>query len=144
MPPVQVRGRLWSKTSVVSFMFAISHIGLLPSAQCKASAFSGTQHTECRIILMTTTIHFSGLNTEPAPLFHPASYSRYRVCTWISLPTCWLNFSQVGLSRPLGNNNQFHPDLRGFPRSRVYLGTSISLVSQRIHLFIYFHQKISL
>ena len=25
---------------------------------------------------------------------------------------------------PLGNSNQFHPDLRGFPRFRVYLGTS--------------------
>ena len=29
----------WSKTPVVSFMLAISHIGLLPSAQSKASAF---------------------------------------------------------------------------------------------------------
>jgi hypothetical protein len=41
----------------------------------------------------------SGLNTEPAPLIHPASYSRYRVCTWISLLTWWLTVGQVGLSQ---------------------------------------------
>ena len=39
MPPDQVRGRLWSKTPVVSCMLAIAHTGLLPSALCKASAF---------------------------------------------------------------------------------------------------------
>ena len=48
---------------------------------------------------MTTTIHFSGLYTEPAPLFHPASYSGYPACTWTSLLTCWLSFNQVGLSQ---------------------------------------------
>ena len=48
---------------------------------------------------MTTTIHFSGLNTEPVPLFRPASYSGYPVCTWISLLSWWLTFTQVGLSR---------------------------------------------
>ena len=49
-------------------------------------------------ILMTTTIHFSGLYTEPEPLFRPASYSGYPVCTWISLLSWWLTFTQVGLS----------------------------------------------
>jgi hypothetical protein len=39
----------------------------------------------------------SGLHTQPAALIHPASDSRYRVCPRISLLTCWLNFSQVGL-----------------------------------------------
>ena len=46
---------------------------------------------------MTTTIHISGLNTEPAPLIHPASDSRYRAYPRISLLTCWLSSSQVGL-----------------------------------------------
>jgi hypothetical protein len=83
----------------VSFTLAIAHKGLLPSARCKASAFSGTQNDECRIILMTTTIHLSGLNTEPVSLSPPASYSGYPVCTWISLLSWWLPFGQVGLSR---------------------------------------------
>ena len=30
---------------------------------------------------MSTTIHFSGLNTKPVPLIHSASYLRYRFCT---------------------------------------------------------------
>ncbi len=51
-----------------------------------------------RIITMTTTIHFSGLNTEPVILLRPASDSRYRVYLWTSLLTCWLVFSLVGLS----------------------------------------------
>ena len=46
---------------------------------------------------MTTTIHISGLNTEPAPLIHPASDSRYRAYPRISLLTCWLSSSQVRL-----------------------------------------------
>ena len=48
-------------------------------------------------ILMTTTIHISGLNSEPAPLIHPASDSRYRAYPRTSLLTCWLSSSQVGL-----------------------------------------------
>jgi len=51
-----------------------------------------------RIITLTTTIHFSGLDTEPAILIHPAPDSRYRAYLRISLLTCWLNFGQVGLS----------------------------------------------
>jgi hypothetical protein len=47
--------------------------------------------------LRTTTLHISGLNTEPAPLIRPASDSRYRVCPRTSLLACWLDFSQVGL-----------------------------------------------
>ena len=30
---------------------------------------------------------------------------------------------------PLDNNNQFHPDLRGFPRFRAYLGASSFLLT---------------
>jgi hypothetical protein len=50
-----------------------------------------------KTILLTTTQSISGLNTQPAPLIHPASYSHYWVCTWTSLPTCRLHFDQVGL-----------------------------------------------
>jgi hypothetical protein len=75
---------------------------------------------------MTTTIHFSGLNTEPAILIRPASDSRYRAYLWTSLLTYRLSFNQVGLSyhqcqskpckdegnklfpeHPLGNNIEF-------------------------------------
>ena len=49
------------------------------------------------IILMTTTTSISGLNTQPAPSIHPASYSHCWVCTWTSLLTCRLHFDQVGL-----------------------------------------------
>jgi hypothetical protein len=92
----------WSQTPVVSWALATTHPGLLPSAACKASAFSHIVG-----LYKTTTIHISGLNTEPvedpdilgAPLIHPASYSRYRACTWISLLIWWLAFDQVGLPR---------------------------------------------
>ena len=47
---------------------------------------------------MTTTIHISGLNTDPAPLIHPAPDSRYRVCLRISLLSCRLSFTQAGLA----------------------------------------------
>jgi hypothetical protein len=86
----------WSQTPVVSLLLAIAHPRLLPSAQSNASAFSRMAGLSSR----TTTLHFSGLNTEPAPLLYPASYSRYRVCTWISLPARWLSFSRVGFPRP--------------------------------------------
>jgi len=116
------------KTPVVTCILAISHAGLLPSAACKASAFSCV----AGIILTTTTIHFSELNTEPAPLIHPASDSRCRAYPWTSLLTCWLSSNQVGLSRhkvrnhPLGGNNQFHgitpnPKVSDLPWHEHYL-----------------------
>ena len=62
---------------------------------------------------MTTTLHFSGLNTDPAFLIHLASDSRHRVCPQVSLLPCRPDFRQVGIERfgshPLGNTNQFHP-----------------------------------
>jgi len=62
---------------------------------------------------MTTTIHFSGLNTDPLFLLHLASDSRLQACPQVSLLPCWLNFGQMGLAsfdtHPLGNTNQFHP-----------------------------------
>ena len=46
---------------------------------------------------MTTTIHFSGLNTQPASLIHPASDSPLGVGPRTSLLIWWLTFNQVGL-----------------------------------------------
>ena len=64
---------------------------------------------------LSTTIHVSGLNTDPAFLIHLASDSHYWVYPQASLLPCWLGFRQVGLellsSHPLGNINQFHPVL---------------------------------
>jgi len=86
----------WSQTPVVSRILAIAHPGLLLSDTLNRVSF----HLNLpRFILMTTTIHISGLNTEPASLLPPASDSRCRVCLRIQLLTCRLNFSQVGLSR---------------------------------------------
>ncbi len=48
-------------------------------------------------IPVTTTIHFSGLNTQPASSIHPASDSPLRAGPRTSLLTWWLTFSQVGL-----------------------------------------------
>jgi len=85
----------WSQTPVVSWTLALAHPGLLPSSACLLSAFTLSLPWEA--ILVTTTIHISGLNTEPASLIRPASDSRYRVCPRTSLLACWLDFSQVGL-----------------------------------------------
>ncbi len=69
---------------------------------------------------MTTTIHFSGLDTDPLFLIHLASDSRYRVYPQVSLLPCRLDFRQMGLvscdTHPLGNTNQFHP-FRGNPEA---------------------------
>ncbi len=46
-----------------------------------------------RIILMTTTMPISGLNTQPVSSIRPASDSRLRFCPWISLLTRWLSAS---------------------------------------------------
>ena len=87
----------WSQTPVVSLILAITYAGLLPSAACITSAFSHTSG----IILMTTTIHFSGLDTQPASLIHPASDSPRGVCPRISLLIWWLTINQVGLESPM-------------------------------------------
>ena len=85
--------------------------GLMPSSRYKLSAFSSNTAEDYP---MTTTIHFSGLNTDPAFLIHLASDSRLRACPQVSLLPCWISFRQVGLvtlsvTHPLGNTCQFHP-----------------------------------
>ena len=115
----------WSLTPVVTSTLAIAYPGLLPSGFLKPSAFTspttGSYH-------QTTTIDFSGLNTEPASLIRLASDSRYRAYPQTSLLTCRLGFGQVGLAaiaatHPLVRNNQFLSRM-GLPRLWIYLGTT--------------------
>ena len=58
------------QTQVESCLLAITVTGLLPSLGSTRSAFSANG----RIILISTTIHISGLNTEPAFLIPSAPY----------------------------------------------------------------------
>ena len=99
----------WSKTPVVT-----------PNARPNAFTSAAFQllHTvgfplSIQVYPLTTTIHFSGLNTDPAFLIHLAQDSRCRVCPQVSLLPCRLGFRQVGLEpfgfHPLGNINPFHP-----------------------------------
>ena len=87
---------LWSQTPVETRTLAISRPGLLPSALFHSVSFLPLRSEG--LSLRSTTIHFSELYTEPVPSFHPAPDSRCRVCLWISLMSCWLNFAHVGLS----------------------------------------------
>jgi hypothetical protein len=71
---------------------------------------------------------FRGSITRPASSFHPAPYAHCWVCTWISLLTCWLGFSQVGLEpspvlTPWVAATNFM-GLLPIPRSRAYLGAT--------------------
>jgi hypothetical protein len=85
----------WPKTPVVTRKLAKSLASLRPSVVLHRVGF----HPAGRdLSLRTTTIHFSGLNTEPAISLHPASDLRCRFCLWISLMSCWLNFAHVGLA----------------------------------------------
>ena len=43
-------------------------------------------YLHCMVIFRPQPYPFRGSMTRPASLFHPTPYSRYRVCTWISLP----------------------------------------------------------
>ena len=85
----------------------------------------------------TTTIDFSGLNTEPASLIHLASDSRYRAYPQTSLLTRRLGFSQVGLAaiaatHPLVRNNQFLSRM-GLPRLWIYLGTTGRILTSEVY-----------
>jgi hypothetical protein len=80
-----------------------------------------------RIILITTTIHISGLGDARKPVADPdlsghSCLLQLRISvipstrdTWSSLLPCWLDFKQVGLepdminSHPLNNNIEFSP-----------------------------------
>ncbi len=85
----------WSQTPVVSQAHRHSAPRTAAFRRMQSVGFPLPIHKE--IILLTTTKSISGLNTQPASLIHPASYSHCWVCTWTSLLTCWLHFGQVGL-----------------------------------------------
>jgi len=92
------------------------------------------------IILLTTTKSILGLNTQPAPSIHPASYSHCWVCTWTSLLTCRLHFDPVGLELqpalthwvtisnfipPFGNPNDLGLTWREHPLIHTRLGFTL-------------------
>ena len=94
-PSYPVEHMTWSQTPVVTWH--TRHYA------CRFVAFRiihyvGFRSAKRNLSFRSTTIHFSGLNTGPAPLIHPAPDSRYRVCPRISLLSCWLSFTQAGLS----------------------------------------------
>src|SRR5262245_32090918 len=66
--------------------------------------------TALRAILLSTTIHISGLNNAACLLATPGFVRPLTRRHAGSLLTCWLDVSQMGLepqgSHPLGNNNQ--------------------------------------
>ena len=64
-----------SQTPVVSCALAITHPGLLPSSACKLSAFPSRPLKD---ILLSTTIHISGLNHAACVLAPPAPYGPLR------------------------------------------------------------------
>ena len=95
---------------------------------------------------MTTTLHFSGLNTDPLFLIHLASDSRCRVYPQVSLLPCRPDFSQVGLvlfnTHPLGNTNQFHlfsenPEVPNLSRhkQRLVSGYFTGSTPRSLHIF---------
>jgi hypothetical protein len=76
-----------------------------------------------RVILLSTTIHISGLNHAACLLATPGFVRPLAGRHAGSLLTCWLDVSQVGLAlgaHLLGNTNQFHefslnPKVSGLP-----------------------------
>jgi hypothetical protein len=109
-----------SQTPVGSCALAIARPGLLPSGACQPSAFP----SHLRDILLSTTIHISGLHHAACVLATPGFVRPLTGRHAGALLTGWLGFGQVGLeppgSHPLGNNNLFHgvisnPKVSGFP-----------------------------
>jgi hypothetical protein len=89
-----------SSTPVVSLILAFSHQALLPSVKMKTSAFpSKSDGFPLRNTSAGPRFYkFRGSITRPALLLPLASDFRYRFYPQSSLLTCWLHFSQVGLS----------------------------------------------
>ncbi len=77
---------------------------------------------------MTTTLQYFGTRQRAYTLVPPLLRTPcYQYRTWVSLLTCWLDFSLVGLGKiyffphPLGNINQFQkvlfpPKILNLPR----------------------------
>jgi hypothetical protein len=119
-PSYPFKHMLWSKTPAVTCLLAVSHSGLLPSVPLDAVGFL----PDNGIILLTATIHFSGLNTGPVLLVRPASDARCRVClSQIPIPfgadfttdlvaNLWSGGTCSASAHPLGNTIEFHPSFR--------------------------------
>ena len=91
-----------SQTPVVSRLLALSQTGLLPSGHWIPSAFRPVART----YPLTTTIHFSELNSAAcvlaSPLLRTPSLDDR---TSVRLPTRWLAFGRVGL---VGSRRRTH------------------------------------
>ena len=110
---------IWSKTPVVT-LNTFHDVFWSVAFQCIQTV--GFHFQYGRSYPMTTTIHFSGLNTAPAFLIHLASDSLHRVDPQVSLLPRGIRFRQVGLvslsvTHPLSNICQFHP-CKGISRHR--------------------------
>jgi hypothetical protein len=109
---------------------ALAPPGLLPSSHSTLSAFPlwCPLFPTCGYPFGPQLYIFRGSITQPVSLFHPASDSPYGVCPRTSLLTCWLSFSQVGLSQIYFRITHW-VTLTNFmgslpiPRFRIYLGT---------------------
>jgi len=92
---------------VVTYLLAILQICLLPSRRVMLSAFGSVVRT----YLLSTIIHFSGLDTAACVLAFPLLRTPpLSGRTSVRLPTRWLAFGRVGLeyaSHPLGNFDMF-------------------------------------
>jgi hypothetical protein len=83
-----------SQTPVVSRLLACSQTGLLPSGHWIPSAFRPVART----YPLTTTIHFSELNSAACVLAFPLLRTpSLDDRTSVRLPTRWLAFGRVGL-----------------------------------------------
>jgi len=82
-----------SQTPVVSCALAIARPGLLPSGACTPSAFP----SNLRDILLSTTLHLSGLNHAACVLATPGFVRPLTGRHAGSLLTGWLGVSQGGL-----------------------------------------------
>jgi hypothetical protein len=83
-----------SQTPVVSCLLALAQTGWLPSEHWISSAFSPVAQT----YPLTTTLHFSGLNSAACVLASPPLRTPPlgdRTSVW--LPAWWLAFGRVGL-----------------------------------------------
>ena len=119
-----------SQTPVVSSTLAISRPGLLPSGACKPSAFPSLPLKD---ILVSTTLHISGLHHAACVLATPGFVRPLTGRHAGSLLTGWLGVSQVGLKPAVLTYWVTTTNFIGFlllPRFRTYLGASKRLLGK--------------
>ena len=111
----------------------------------RTAAFHGLQRVGVSLaltregILLTTTLHMSGLHDAACFLTTPGSIPTMGGTHAGSLPTGWLGVSRVGCepcvpgSHPLGHDNEFH-ELSPTPLVSSFLGASKRLLGQSMPL----------